>query len=140
MTLDMEHTSFVGTPMFMAPEVLKGTPHDIETDIYSLGCVVYMMCMLRHPYRDNTVQGLHDKIMNSEYKPIPKSLFSQLLVDLASDMMNPDAKKRPTAAQICDVEGWLFQFCEADWEHFEGSEGVFHQELSTRLEHQRSSK
>ena len=38
-----------GTPYYMAPEVLDGNYNE-KADIWSLGCVLYEMCTLRHPF------------------------------------------------------------------------------------------
>lgn len=33
----------IGTPVFMAPEVWKGLPYGYNSDLWSLGCVLYEM-------------------------------------------------------------------------------------------------
>ncbi|MBP7381879.1 SUMF1/EgtB/PvdO family nonheme iron enzyme [Myxococcota bacterium] len=40
----------VGTPAFMAPEVLKGEPATARSDVYSLGMVLYRMLTGRMPF------------------------------------------------------------------------------------------
>lgn len=47
--LNMSDT-FVGTSMFMAPEVLYGETYSKECDIYSLGSVLYMLCAGKPAY------------------------------------------------------------------------------------------
>jgi serine/threonine protein kinase len=44
-------TSFTGTPVFMAPEILSGNPYTKESDIFSLGTTIYMLCMLKVPFQ-----------------------------------------------------------------------------------------
>ena len=42
--------SQVGTPLYMSPETLKGQGHELVSDIWSLGCVLYELAMLTSPF------------------------------------------------------------------------------------------
>ena len=48
----------VGSPLYMAPETLKGIPYSIKADIYSLGVVLFEMLYGGCPYEDFTIPGL----------------------------------------------------------------------------------
>ena len=41
----------VGTPIFMAPEVLNGIPYKRSADIWSLGIVLVHLAVLENPFR-----------------------------------------------------------------------------------------
>ena len=45
---------FLGTPSYVAPEVVCDLPADHRTDIYSLGCIFYEMISGRVPFRADT--------------------------------------------------------------------------------------
>lgn len=38
--------SYVGTPLFIAPEMALKTPYNAKSDIWSVGCVAYELCSL----------------------------------------------------------------------------------------------
>lgn len=42
--------SQVGTPLYMSPETLQGQGHEMVSDIWSLGCVLYELAMLTSPF------------------------------------------------------------------------------------------
>mgnify|MGYP006089305297 FL=1 len=43
-------TSKVGTPYYLSPEVCEDRPYNYKSDIWSLGCILYEMCTLKHPF------------------------------------------------------------------------------------------
>jgi NIMA (never in mitosis gene a)-related kinase 1/4/5 len=45
----MAHT-VVGTPYYLSPELCEEKPYNNKSDIWSLGCVLYEMCTLKHPF------------------------------------------------------------------------------------------
>mmetsp|Transcript_43367 Transcript_43367/g.81281 ORF Transcript_43367/g.81281 Transcript_43367/m.81281 type:complete len:903 (-) Transcript_43367:287-2995(-) len=128
MIVDASHTTLVGTPLFMAPEVLSGKPQDVQTDVYSLGCVAYLMCMLKYPYTSHSLSGLATQVQLNDYEKIPDDAYSKNLIQLIDRMLSKDASSRPTSFEICETE-WLFDFCHGDSDQFLGMDGAFHREV-----------
>jgi len=48
----------LGSPLYMAPELLWEKPYDTRCDIYSIGCLVYELLYGKLPYVDMSIQGL----------------------------------------------------------------------------------
>ena len=42
--------SMVGTPYYLSPELCEEKPYNHKSDIWSLGCVLYELCTMRHPF------------------------------------------------------------------------------------------
>jgi eukaryotic-like serine/threonine-protein kinase len=45
----------LGSPMFMAPEACRGEEVDHRADVYSFGCLLYLMLCGRVPFSDNSL-------------------------------------------------------------------------------------
>jgi CHASE2 domain-containing sensor protein/tRNA A-37 threonylcarbamoyl transferase component Bud32 len=63
----------MGTPNYIAPELLQGKPVDRRCDIFSLGVVMYEMLLHRRPFRGENLTALIYSIVNSDPEP-PSSL------------------------------------------------------------------
>lgn len=54
----------VGSPIYMAPEILKGYNYNIKADIWSMGVVLFELLFGFCPYEDKTIISLIGKIDN----------------------------------------------------------------------------
>lgn len=73
----------VGTIAYMAPERALGQSATFQTDIYSLGVILYQMLTLRHPFKRGTLkefrknmgeERLYDPIEIAPYRDVPRIL------------------------------------------------------------------
>ncbi len=77
--LTMEH-SVVGTPAFMAPEMVRGGGEfDVRADIYSLGCTAYWLLTGQIVFEAETTMDL--MIEHVKSKPEPPSTRTELPVE-----------------------------------------------------------
>lgn len=60
--------SFVGTPAYLAPEIVKGFGHSQKVDVWSLGLVLYEMLSGYQPFKfkNKSKFEIFQLIMNSE--------------------------------------------------------------------------
>lgn len=92
-----------GTPAYISPEQIRGTPADRRADLYSLGIVMYEMLTGRTPFTAATVEDLVDKHLN-EPPQDPRELNPGISPELAGVVMKclekePDARY-PSAGEV----------------------------------------
>ena len=56
------HDTICGTPLNMAPEVLKGSLYDQKADVWSLGTVLFQMLTGEYPFQGQDLNGLKRNI------------------------------------------------------------------------------
>lgn len=97
----MQAHSKVGTPLYMSPEVLRGEGYDWKSDVWSLGCILYELAMLRSPFKSEglNLYGLFQKISKGDYEPIPP-IYSDHMRRLAARMISLSAADRPTMDEV----------------------------------------
>jgi serine/threonine protein kinase len=89
-------THAIGTPHFMAPEMIKGVCSDTRSDLYSLGVTLYVILAGRPPYD----RGIPAVVMSRHLTDTPVSLkeirpdISSKLVGLIDGLMVKDPARR----------------------------------------------
>ncbi|NWR73549.1 NEK3 kinase, partial [Centropus unirufus] len=91
--------TYMGTPYYVPPEIWENTPYNNKSDIWSLGCILYELCTLRHPFQANSWKHLILKICNGSYAPLP-SHYSYELHYLIKQMFKRNPQSRPSACTI----------------------------------------
>lgn len=92
----------IGTPYYMSPEIYKNNRYDYKSDIWALGCVLYELVTLRHPFDANSMAALGQKVMSGRYSPI-STQYSKSLRDLVCLMLKVNPTQRPSTTQILQM-------------------------------------
>ncbi|KAI7724697.1 hypothetical protein M8C21_004574 [Ambrosia artemisiifolia] len=96
---DVNTHSVVGTPYWMAPEVIEMSGVCAASDIWSVGCTVIELLTCVPPYYDLQPMPALFRIVQDENPPIPDSL-SPGLTDFLHQCFKKDARLRPDAKTL----------------------------------------
>ncbi|XP_010075745.1 PREDICTED: serine/threonine-protein kinase Nek5-like, partial [Pterocles gutturalis] len=97
-TMELAHTC-VGTPYYLSPEMCENRPYNNKTDIWSLGCVLYELCALKHPFEGNSLHQLVLEICRGRFHPVSPSYSYDLRI-LISQMFKISPRDRPSINSI----------------------------------------
>ncbi|XP_060910034.1 serine/threonine-protein kinase Nek5-like isoform X3 [Labrus mixtus] len=97
-TMELARTC-VGTPYYLSPEICESRPYNNKTDIWSLGCVLYELCTLRHPFEGSSLRQLVSKICRGRYNPLP-TRYSYELRLLVTQLFKVNPRDRPSVSSV----------------------------------------
>ncbi|XP_061876448.1 serine/threonine-protein kinase Nek5 [Colius striatus] len=97
-TVEFAHTC-VGTPYYLSPEICENRPYNNKTDVWSLGCVLYELCALKHPFEGNSFHQLVVKICRGHFHPVSPNYSYDLRI-LISQLFKVSPRDRPSISSI----------------------------------------
>jgi serine/threonine-protein kinase len=107
-TLDETDDALYGTPRYMAPELLRGEPASVRTDIYALGVLLYELLAFRRPHDGDSIPALVRSIVEGQVVPLRQvapELPSSIVAVVAKAMaVDPSQRYASVAELIEDVE------------------------------------
>ena len=110
-TNSKKDTKSVGTPFYMAPEMIDGSSHP-QSDIWSVGIIVYLMLTGKYAFDAKKDENLYDKIKNDEIdmEPLDESECSEEAKDFIKKCLKKNYQERMTTAE-CLEHAWINKFC-----------------------------
>jgi len=94
--------TFIGTQVYMSPEVLRMQSYGLKTDVWGLGTVLYEVCSLRRLFEPTDPLTLVKAMVEWEQpEPLPeRACYPEELQLLCSAMLTKEVTKRPTLTQL----------------------------------------
>jgi serine/threonine-protein kinase len=94
MALKTQTAALIGTPMFMSPEQCRGSAVDARTDIYSLGCMLFLLITGQPPFMG---EGVGDIIAKHMMEPAPRAAHLVRGITPALDALIARCLAKPAA-------------------------------------------
>uniref|UniRef100_A0A3B5B3N1 Protein kinase domain-containing protein n=1 Tax=Stegastes partitus TaxID=144197 RepID=A0A3B5B3N1_9TELE len=95
--------------LFAAPELIRGTPVSVATDVWSVGVLAYVMLSGVSPFLDESPEETCVNICRLDFC-FPDEYFrdvSQAAKDFVSSALQQDPRKRPSATS-CLQHPWRY--------------------------------
>lgn len=93
----------LGSPIYMAPEILRGEDYTMKADIWSLGVLYFEMLYGKCPYEGKNILNLINLIEETELYFDPHRNVSLETQSLLREMLSKDPKKRAEWEKVYKV-------------------------------------
>ena len=98
--------TLAGTPQYMSPEQARAETVEHRSDLFSLGSVLYAMCVGHAPFRADTSYGVLRLITDTEPRPIRESnaeIPEWLCMTIEKLMSKQPSERFASAAEVAEV-------------------------------------
>jgi len=93
----------VGTPMWMAPEIIMGKTYTERADVYAFGIILWEILTRLEPYEEKEPMQIVVEVVNEGLRPtLPAEYVGSPLVPLMRDCWHTDPEKRPPFEKIVE--------------------------------------
>ena len=93
--------SIVGSPYYLAPEIIQAKPYDYSAEVWAIGVLTYYLCTLSPPFQSSNreLSGLFKNIRNGKPKSLPE-YYSKDIWNMIKCMLKKEPAERPKINQI----------------------------------------
>jgi len=91
--IENDQAALIGTPSYIAPELVHGVSPSIQTDLYSLAVLLYEMILGRLPFEGDDAHAVLFKVINQEMQSITENIPEAVKVFLTT-ALDKDPKQR----------------------------------------------
>ena len=91
----------IGTPLYLAPEIVQHKAYDYKIDVWAAGIVLYFLCTHRMPFQSENLLALGALIVQEQ--PLPIDGYSSDLVSLVNACLQKKPEDRLSASQALSL-------------------------------------
>lgn len=87
------HSTFCGSPLYMSPEILRRQNYSAQSDLWSLGVLLYELMVKEHPYLVHTTQQLMNFVENGypiQFDAIRSTYYRKII----GKLLEPEVSRR----------------------------------------------
>ncbi|ARF09716.1 serine/threonine protein kinase [Indivirus ILV1] len=89
------HETICGSPLYMAPEIINHNPYNNQTDLWSIGMILYEMLYGSHPFEKcKSVPELKDQLMKTQIQIPPENTLNKDITQLCLSLLKNLLQKK----------------------------------------------
>lgn len=104
--IEQRTASFVGSPFYVAPDVLKQKQYTNIIDYWSFGILVFRMLVGRPPFLGRSMKEVFDNILYQELRFSQSNPIDKVSEDLIGKLLRKDPAKRLKGSAVKSHEFW----------------------------------
>ncbi|XP_046558651.1 serine/threonine-protein kinase greatwall-like [Haliotis rubra] len=117
-----EEQRILGTPDYLAPEILLQKPHGVAVDWWALGVCLFEFLTGVPPFNDQNPESVFQNILNRDIPwPDEEEALSERAQDAIDHLLTMDPDDRPGAKEVRQLP----LFSAVDWDHVLEMEPAF---------------
>ena len=89
---DIPLTGYMGTPIYMAPEILSKEPYSEKIDLWAVGIILFNMLTGCQPFRTHSITPIEDQVINETI--YLNGIENERLRNLCMNLLEKDALQR----------------------------------------------
>ena len=105
-------TLILGSPLYMAPELVKKKKYDDKVDIWALGCITYLLLSGQTPFQSKEIQKIHNNTLNKKVD-LTLSCWNDISKDckqFIQDCLIRDPRSRKTSDYLLNNHPWIHKY------------------------------
>ncbi|GAX19437.1 hypothetical protein FisN_19Hh008 [Fistulifera solaris] len=99
-------SSTVGTVRFMAPEVMKGLPYGLSSDVYAFSLMMWLLFSLEKPFKNVrfvSMKELCNLVSEKDIRPEPLPILTGDMQKLIENCWSANRADRPSLDHVCSI-------------------------------------